>query len=99
MSTNFCHLDIREQVLRAQAVAESAITTGLEGHASTSPENDPVEMACALAGCQDWLAAAIETDAKADLTIVGDLIAAARAIGIAQGLLLRPEVFTNWGPK
>jgi hypothetical protein len=99
MSTHFCHLNIREQVQRAQALAESAITTGLQGHAATGPENDPTEMACALAGCQDWLAAAVENDAKADLMTVSDLIAAARAIGIAQGLRLRSELFTKGGTK
>jgi hypothetical protein len=95
MSKNFCQLDIREQVQRAQILAEGSLTAGLEGHSADSPENGPVEMACLLAGCQDWLAAAVENDAKADLMMVSDLIAAARALGLAQGLRLRPELFTT----
>jgi hypothetical protein len=92
MSTNFCHLSLREQVQRAQTLAASAIIDGLEGHAADSEDNDLDVQAAALAGCGDWL----ETFEGDDL-VVGDLLAAARAIGIAQGLLLRPELFTEGG--
>jgi hypothetical protein len=94
MSTTFCQLDIREQVQRAQALADIAIPQGLDGHSATSPDNDVEVMAGALAGCQEWLRTH-DFDADDDELIVGNLIAAARAIGIAQGLRLRPELFTK----
>jgi hypothetical protein len=90
MSTNFCHLSLRERVERAQAFAAAAIIEGLEGHSATTAENDIDVQAAALAGCGDWLEAY-----DGDDLVVGDLLAAARAIGIAQGLLLRPELFTK----
>jgi hypothetical protein len=94
---SFRHLRLREQVRQARALAELAVTQGLEGHAADSPENDLWEMAGELAGCEDWLKTVFGCDA--DKLKASDVIYAARALGIAQGLLLRPELFTNSGER
>ena len=87
--TPFCHLSLREQVHRAQAVAGLAIRQGLEGHTATSPDNDPEAIIATLADCLDWQT--IHLDRDDDGVIIENLIAAARALGIAQGLLCVPS--------
>jgi hypothetical protein len=90
---------LREQVQQATELAIFAIIQGLEGHASDRSENDFWEMASKLAGCTDFLEARLESGNDDEDLIWSDMVYAARALGIAQGLLLRPELFVKGGAE
>jgi hypothetical protein len=93
-SASFQYLPLPDQIQAARPIAEALISQGIDP--STHTNASLLDHIVSLVPTLDALFEGME---EADRLTLTDAIEAARATGIALGLLLRPEAFLKGGAQ